>query len=148
MPSFQTNHKINHSADEMFALVADVEKYPQFVPYCQSLEIKGQQIQENGSTLIIADMTVAYKLIRETFTSKTTITPSDYSIISESTEGPFSHMLNCWSFNPVSESTCEVNFSIKYEFKSRMLNILMSRLFDRIFRKYSAAFESRADEIY
>ena len=94
MPSFQTNHKINHSADKMFELVADVEKYPQFVPYCQSLDIRGQQIQENGSTLIIADMTVAYKLIRETFTSKTTLTPTDYSIISESTEGPFSHMLN------------------------------------------------------
>ena len=148
MPSFQTHHKLNHSADKMFELVADVEKYPQFVPYCESLDIRGRQIQENGSTLIIADMTVAYKLIRETFISKTTLTPSDYSIVSESTEGPFSHMLNSWNFNPISESTCEVNFSIKYEFKSRMLNILMSRLFDRIFRKYSAAFESRADEIY
>ena len=93
-------------------------------------------------------MTVAYKFIQETFTSKITLNPKEQTIITESIEGPFRHMLNQWSFNPISDSECEVNFSIAYEFKSRVLNLLMSTLFDKIFRKYSTAFESRADKIY
>lgn len=148
MSSFQTHHKVNHNADKMFALVADVEMYPEFVPYCQALNVRGKKEQPDGTTLIIADMTVAYKFIQESFTSKITLNPKEQTIITESIEGPFRNMLNQWSFNPISDSECEVNFSIAYEFKSRVLNLLMSTLFDKIFRKYSTAFESRADKIY
>ena len=148
MSSFQTNHKVNHNADKMFMLVADVEKYPQFVPYCRNLNVTGRQQQDDGTSLIIADMTIAYKLINETFTSKVKLNPKEQIITTESIEGPFRHMINQWKFEPISDSACEVSFSIKYEFKSRMLNLLMSALFEKIFRKYTSAFESRADHIY
>lgn len=148
MPSFQTVHKVDHSSEDMFALVADVEKYPEFVPLCEKLQVRGRKNLGEGREMLVADMTVAYKLFRETFTSRVTLDPAAGRILVEYLDGPFRHLENVWTFKPIGESACEVGFDITYEFKSRTLSALMSAMFDRAFRKFSDAFEARADVVY
>ena len=148
MPSFQTVHKVDHSSEDMFALVADVEKYPEFVPLCEKLQVRGRKDLGEGREVLVADMTVAYKLFRETFTSRVTLEPDNRRILVEYLDGPFRHLENVWTFKPLGDDACEVGFDITYEFKSRTLSALMSAMFDRAFRKFSDAFEARADVVY
>jgi coenzyme Q-binding protein COQ10 len=148
MPQFTTTRRVRHSADDMFDLVADVEHYPQFVPLCRSLEVRKRFSDGQGRDVIVADMTVAYKLISETFTSRITLDRSKREILVEYLEGPFQRMNNRWSFRPESECACEVEFFIAYEFRSRMLGLVMGSVFDAAFRRFAAAFERRADQVY
>ena len=98
--------------------------------------------------MVVADMTVAYKLVRETFASRVTLDRPNLQILVEYLEGPFSHLENRWTFHPTGERTCEVEFFISYEFRSRTLGLLMGSMFDAAFRRFAAAFERRADVIY
>jgi coenzyme Q-binding protein COQ10 len=132
----------------MFDLVADIEKYPQFVPLCQSLRVKSRTEKDEDVEILVADMTVAYKLVRETFTSRVTLDRPNLTILVEYLSGPFSRMENRWTFKPANEAACEVEFFIDYEFKSRVLAMLMGAMFDAAFRRFAQAFEKRADEIY
>jgi coenzyme Q-binding protein COQ10 len=93
-------------------------------------------------------MTVAYKLIRETFTSRVTLDANKREILVEYLEGPFQKMQNRWSFRPAGEDACDVEFFIAYEFRSRTLGLLMGAMFDAAFRRFAVAFERRADEVY
>ncbi|MDI3471552.1 MAG: Ribosome association toxin RatA [Pseudolabrys sp.] len=148
MPSFSTKRRVRHGAAQMFDLVADVEKYPQFVPLCQALKIKSRTPKDEGVEVLVADMTVAYKLIRESFTSRVTLDRPNLAILVEYLNGPFSHLENRWTFTPQDEGSCEVGFSLDYEFKSRMLAMLMGAMFDTAFRRFADAFEKRADQLY
>lgn len=148
MPTFHTEHKVEHSAKNMFDLVADVEQYPRFVPLCEGLIVRGRKQFDDGKEVLIADMTVAYKLFRETFTSRVTLDRDANRIYVEYLDGPFKHLENTWAFTPLGASSCEIRFHITYEFKSRTLGALMGAMFDRAFSKFSDAFEARADEIY
>ncbi|WP_319531750.1 type II toxin-antitoxin system RatA family toxin [uncultured Cohaesibacter sp.] len=149
MPKFQTRHKVNHSAEKMYALVADIERYPEFVPLCQSLHVRGRRATDEGE-IMVADMTVAYKMIRESFTSKVTLTPQKHQILAEYLDGPFKHLENRWTFEPIEgePEKSYIVFYIDYEFKSRLLAGLMGAMFDKAFHKFSSAFEKRADLIY
>jgi coenzyme Q-binding protein COQ10 len=148
MPSFETKHRIRHSAAEMFALVADVESYPQFLPLCAGLRVRGRTETE-GKLVLVADMEVGYKTIRETFTSRVTCERAALKILVEYIDGPFHHLENRWSFHAVEGgAACLVDFQIAYEFKSRTLGLLMGKMFDVAFHKFVAAFEKRADEVY
>jgi len=146
MPSFETTRIVGHSPDEMFALVADVEKYPEFLPLCEALTVRSRK-ERDGKALLVADMTVGYKAIRETFTSQVLLKPDEYVIDVKYLDGPFKHLTNTWTFLP-HEKGCEVRFFIDYEFKSRILSAVMGAMFDRAFRMFSEAFEKRANEIY
>jgi coenzyme Q-binding protein COQ10 len=148
MPQFSSKRRVGHSADDMFDLVADVEKYPQFVPLCESLRVKSRTPKGEGVEILIADMTVAYKLVRETFTSRVTLNRRKLEILVEYLDGPFKRMENRWSFRPQGDKACEVEFFIDYEFRSRILAMLMGAMFDAAFRRFAAAFEKRADQIY
>jgi coenzyme Q-binding protein COQ10 len=147
MPSFRTTRLVRHSPREMFDLVADVEKYPQFLPLCEGLRVRSRSPGEGGEETLIADMTVGYKAIRETFTSKVTLRPAKLEIAVAYLDGPFRHLDNLWSFKPDGDG-CRVEFFIDYEFKSRMLGMLMGSMFDRAFRKFAEAFERRADLVH
>ena len=131
----------------MFELVADVEKYPQFVPLCSALAVKSRT-EKNGTSILVADMTVAYKIVRETFTSRVTLDRPNLKILVEYLSGPFKRMQNRWTFHPIGEEACDVEFFIDYEFRSRALAVLMGAMFDAAFRRFATAFEQRADEIY
>jgi coenzyme Q-binding protein COQ10 len=148
MPQFSTKRRVRHSASDMFDLVADVERYPQFVPLCQSLRVRKRTIEEDGKEVIVADMTVAYKFIRETFKSRVTLERPELEILVEYLEGPFVKMNNRWNFRPAGDGACDVEFSIAYEFRSRTLGVLVGGMFETAFRRFSAAFERRADEVY
>src|SRR6478735_6988860 len=148
MPRFSSKRRVHHSASQMFDLVADVERYPEFVPLCQSLKIRQRTPKHDGTEIIIADMTVSFKLVRETFTSRVTLDRANRKILVEYVQGPFSHLQNRWTFEPQGEGACDVGFFINYEFKSRMLAILMGAMFDAAFQRFAAAFEKRADVVY
>jgi coenzyme Q-binding protein COQ10 len=147
MPSFSTKRRVRHGAAQMFDLVADVEKYPQFVPLCNELRIRSRAV-EGEREILVADMTVAYKVMRETFTSRVTLDRPGPKILVEYLDGPFRRMDNRWSFRSMGEGASEVEFFIDYEFKSRVLAMLMGTMFDAAFRRFADAFEKRADAIY
>jgi coenzyme Q-binding protein COQ10 len=148
MPQFTARRQVQHSAADMFDLVADVERYPEFVPLCGGMKVRKRIPEPENVEIVIADMRVAYKLISETFTSRVTLDRPNLQILVEYLEGPFSHMENRWSFRPTGPQTCEVEFFISYEFRSRMLGLLMGSMFDGAFRRFAGAFERRADQVY
>ncbi len=147
MPELSTTRRVQHAAAEMFDLVADVERYPEFVPLCQALRVR-KRITEGGKDVIVADMTVAYKLVRETFTSRVTLDRPNLAILVEYLEGPFRRLNNRWNFRPVTDRVCDIEFFIAYEFRSRTLGLLMGAVFEAAFRRFASAFEPRADQIY
>jgi coenzyme Q-binding protein COQ10 len=148
MPQFSTRRRVQHSAADMFNLVADVEHYPEFVPRCRTLSVRKRTSDGEGREIIIADMTVAYKLVRETFTSRVTLDRKKLEILVEYLEGPFQKMNNRWTFSPAGAAACDVEFFIAYEFRSRTLGLLMGAMFDAAFRRFAVAFERRADKVY
>ena len=148
MPQFSSKRRVLHSASQMFDLVADVERYPEFVPLCKSLKIRQRTPKSDGTEIMVADMTVSFKLVREAFTSRVTLDRPNRKILVEYLQGPFSNLENRWSFDPKSDDACDVGFFLSYEFKSRMLAMLMGTMFDTAFQRFAAAFEKRADVIY
>ena len=141
----------------MFDLVADVERYPEFVPLCRAMRLR-RRTQLNDREVVVAEMTVAYKLIRESFTSRVTLDRTRLAILVEYLDGPFSRMENRWVFHPVeaatgegagaAEAACDIEFFITYEFRSRTLGLLMGAMFDAAFRRFASAFEHRADQMF
>ncbi|PCH46948.1 MAG: ubiquinone-binding protein [Hyphomicrobiales bacterium] len=147
MPNFSKTHRIQHSVDEMFALVADVEKYPEYVPLCQALSIRSQR-EKAGRRILLADMTAGYKSVRETFTCQVILQPKEHIIQVSYIDGPFKYLDNKWHFSEQGKGRCEVQFELDYEFKSKALALLLGSMFDRAFAHFTKAFEERADELY
>jgi coenzyme Q-binding protein COQ10 len=147
MPKFSTTRRVNHTPDHMFDLVADVERYPQFLPLCEALRVRSRK-ERDGKVVLIADMTVGYKAIRETFTSQVVLDRGSHVIEVKYLDGPFRYLNNIWAFRETAEDGCEVAFDIDYEFKSRLLGMVMGTMFDKAFRTFAEAFEKRADTIY
>jgi coenzyme Q-binding protein COQ10 len=146
MPKFDTNRLVRHTPENMFSLVADVEKYPEFLPLCEALKVTSRR-ERDGKTLLVADMTVGYKAIKETFTSQVILDPETLRIEVQYLNGPFRYLNNVWTFLPA-DGGCNVGFFIDYEFKSRMLGMVMGSMFDIAFRRFSQAFEERADLVF
>jgi coenzyme Q-binding protein COQ10 len=148
MPHFSSKRRALHSAQQMFELVADVERYPEFVPLCKSLKIRQRMPKPDGTEVIVADMTVSFKLVRETFTSQVTLDRANLKILVKYLRVPFNNLENRWTFEPKGDNACDVGFFLSYEFKSRMLALLMGTMFETAFARFSTAFEKRADAIY
>ncbi|RVU14330.1 type II toxin-antitoxin system RatA family toxin [Methylobacterium oryzihabitans] len=148
MPSFRTARTVRHSPTEMFDLVADVERYPEFLPLCDALRVIRRQEGPDGTEVLVAEMGVGYKAISERFTTRVTLDRPNHRIVAEYIDGPFRHLENRWAFREAPNGGCEVDFYITYEFKSFALGLLMGKMFDRAFRKFTDAFESRADRLY
>lgn len=147
MNRYKTTRIVSHSAQQMFNVVADVEKYPEFVPLCEGLVVTSRETEEDRE-ILVADMTVSFKLVRETYTSKVVLDLSHNRILVSYLDGPFKHLDNRWLFRPKGEDSCYVDFFIAYEFRSRPLQLLMGSMFDHAFRSFAEAFEKRADKIY
>jgi coenzyme Q-binding protein COQ10 len=149
MPSFRTTRHVPFTPRQMFDLVADVERYPQFLPLCEALVVRSRE-RQGAMQVLIADMTVGYKAVRETFTSRATLDAEHFTVSAEATpdsRGPFSQLDNSWRFHPA-PGGCDVEFFIAYAFRSMALQMLVGALFDRAFRRYTRAFEERALAIY
>jgi coenzyme Q-binding protein COQ10 len=149
MPSFRTTRRVPFTPRQMFDLVADVGRYPEFLPLCEALVVRSREVQGEREVLI-ADMTVGYKAIRETFTSRVELDPARCEVAATGVPGamgPFRRLENRWRLS-AAPGGCEVEFSIAYEFTSAMLQMLVGALFDRAFRRYTRAFEERAEAVY
>lgn len=148
MPTFTTHRQVAHSAREMFDLVSDIERYPEFLPMCEALRVRSRRECEE-KILLLADMTVGYKVIRETFTTQVFLQPKKNLIEVKYIDGPFRYLENRWAFHDIENiNSCYVEFFIDYEFKNKMLGLMMGSMFDIAFRKFTDAFEMRAHQIY
>ncbi|MEM1040500.1 MAG: type II toxin-antitoxin system RatA family toxin [Pseudomonadota bacterium] len=153
MPKHHTVHPVAHRAQNMFDLVADIERYPEFVPLCQNLKLRTRR-EKAGREILVADLTVGYKAIRETLTCQVVLNREDLSISVSYVDGPFKYLNNDWRFEPskgsgiAHEEHCNVVFDLDYEFKSRALAMVMGAMFDQAFSRFVKAFEQRADMLY
>jgi len=146
---FQTRRRVPFTPRQMFDLVADVEKYPQFLPLCEALTVKGRE-REGDKDVVVARMTVGYMAIHETFTSRVVLDVPKLRVLAAvvpGESGPFSQLDNRWVFLEA-PGGCDVDFTINYALKSLALQMLVGGLFDRAFRRYAEAFEARAHAIY
>jgi coenzyme Q-binding protein COQ10 len=146
MPSFSTQRHVRFSAAQMFALVADVEKYPEFLPLCTGLVVLSRRQAGDGEELT-ARMSVGYKSIVESFTTRVVTSPSAHRIDVSYLDGPFKRLDNRWQFIDDASGSV-VDFYIDYEFRSKLLGAIMGGMFDQAFRRFTQAFEDRAAKIY
>lgn len=126
----------------MFALIADVERYPEFLPWCAATRIKSRE-----GDVFTADLLAAFGAFRERFTSRVILDPAAKTITIEYLTGPFQHLTNGWKFLP-EEGGCIVDFDIDFAFKSKTLETLISAVFTRAVEKMTAAFVERAERLY
>lgn len=148
MPSFRKTHEVPFAPDQMFSIVADVERYPEFLPLCESLKVIEKK-KVGHQTKLVATMAVGYKGLSEKFTTQVLIDPDQKEIDVAYIDGPFRRLKNNWRFTPTSDaSSTTIHFFIDYEFKSLMLSLIAGAAFEKAVKNYTTAFEKRAHAIY
>jgi coenzyme Q-binding protein COQ10 len=141
MPTHAEQRLLPYTPEQLFALVADIERYPEFLPWCV-----GARIREQQPRLIVADLSIGFRIYRERFTSRVALDPPRRIDVTYS-EGPFRYLNNHWIFEPA-PGGCRVDFFVDFEFKSRLLQRLIETLFGEAVRRMVAAFERRAEQLY
>lgn len=147
MPTHAETRKLPYSADEMYALVADVESYPKFLPWCAAARIRSTR-DEGAAEVMEADLVISFKVFRERFTSRVTLWPGEKRIDTEYLDGPFKHMLSKWAFRDLPEGGCEVDFFVDFEFRNRILQSAAGMFFNDAMQRIVRAFERRAAELH
>lgn len=132
-----------HHPDQMFDLVADVASYPEFLPWCV-----GARIRESNPTMVLTDLMIGFKMVREKFTSKVLLDRAARRIDVEYIDGPFKHLKNHWVFSDAPQGQCRIDFYLEFEFSSVVLQKLIGVLFHEAVRRMVGAFETRAQELY
>lgn len=149
MPTHAEKRTMPHSADEMYALIADVERYPEFLPWCAACRVRGRRpLPEGEGEVMDADLVISFKLFRERFGSRVTLRPEARTIDVEYLDGPFRYLNNHWKFEPMGEERCEVDFFVDFEFKSGLLQRVIGVVFNEAMQRIVRAFERRAAELY
>ena len=133
--------------DEIFELVGDVARYPEFLPWCTGARIRDREKTSTGETMI-ADLMIGFKMVREKFTSRVTLDRPDRRIDVEYISGPFQHLKNHWNFSATPSGQCQIDFHLEFEFSSVLLQKLIGVLFHEAVRRMVAAFEARAHQLY
>ncbi len=147
MPTHSEDREMNYSADQLYALVADIRSYPEFLPWCAATRIRSERGTPDGS-VIDADLVVSFKLFRERFTSRVTLHPQDRQIDVKYLDGPFRYLDNHWTFEPLAEDRCRVRFYVDFEFRSRALQAIIGIVFNEAMQRIVRAFEDRARDLY
>lgn len=142
MPVHQETRFLPYTPEQVYSLVADIERYPEFLPWCVACRIKKRE----SATVLIADLAVGFKMVREQFTSRVTLDPPK-AITVEYLNGPFEHLRNTWGFRPAPGGT-EVDFFLSFEFRSRLLQTIIGALFEEAVHRMVGAFEARAARLY
>ncbi|MDA9894712.1 type II toxin-antitoxin system RatA family toxin [Amylibacter sp.] len=146
MPTHTEKRIMPYTAKQMYDLVADVETYPDFLPWCAATRIRNVT-KDNHKTIIEADLIIAFKVFRERFGSRVTLKAEKFSIDVEYLDGPFKYLNNHWIFRDV-DGGCEADFFVDFEFKSRVLQALIGVVFNEAMQRIVKAFEMRADDLY
>lgn len=148
MPTHEEKRRVPYTADEMFALIADVGRYPEFLPWCAAARIRRRTpLPEGAGEVMEADLVVSFKVYRETFGSRVTLRPEARTIDVEYLQGPFRHMQNHWRFLPESDG-CTIDFFVDFEFRSAILQKLIGLVFHEAMLRIVRAFEARAADLY
>ncbi len=149
MPSFATKRNVGFTAAQMYGVVADIERYPEFLPLCTGLRVLSRSARhETGGEELTARMSIGYKAIAESFTTRVVLKPDQPAIDVNYLDGPFKRLVNHWKFHDSGERRSEIDFYIDYEFRSAFLAVVMGSMFEQAFRRFSQAFEERARKIY
>src|SRR5262244_3928525 len=141
MPTHAEQRLLPYTPEQLFALVADVERYPEFLPWCLAARIR-----ERRPDLVVADLIIGFKMFRERFTSRVALDPPRRIDVSYA-DGPFRHLQNRWRFSPAAGG-CRIDFFVDFEFRSRLMQRVIEMLFGEAVRRMVAAFEKRAGDLY
>lgn len=147
MPATKQMRDVPYAPAEMFALVADIETYPDFLPWCANARITSRE-NKDGMEIVVADLIAAYGMLREKFTSRVELDAKAKIIDVNYVKGPFKYLVNKWEFEALPDGGTRIHFFIDFEFRNLMLQSLMHAFFDKAFAKMMDAFISRADELY
>ncbi len=142
MPGIHEVHSLPYSAEQIYDLVADVAKYPEFLPW-----VVATRVRSDSETEMLADMLVGFKSIREKFTSRVT-KDRPREILVHYVDGPLRDLDNRWQFRALDENACEIDFCVDFTFRNKVFEALAGQYFDSAFRRMVAAFETRAHELY
>lgn len=141
MPTHAERRRLPYTPQQLYDLVADVERYPEFLPWCLAARIRRRE-----GPVFFADLVIGFKMVRERFTSKVTLGEGRVDVIY--TEGPFHHLDNHWVFEAASDGGTDIDFYVDFEFRSKLLQKLIGALFNEAVRLMVAAFEKRARQLY
>ncbi|MEM9343112.1 MAG: type II toxin-antitoxin system RatA family toxin [Pseudomonadota bacterium] len=146
MTTHSETRVLPYTSAQMYELVADVKKYPEFLPWCSAARIKSRNPVADHEVML-ADLIISFKVFRERFTSRVKLWAEEQRIETEYVDGPFRKMLSVWKFRDV-EGGCEVDFSVEFEFKSALLNSVIGVVFNDAMQRVVRAFERRAKELH
>ncbi|MBY6200253.1 type II toxin-antitoxin system RatA family toxin [Maritalea mobilis] len=147
MPAHSETRTLPYTARQMYDLVADVARYPEFIPWIAASRVRSVT-PEGEYAVMLADLVVGFKMFRERFLSRVTLWEEKQKIDTEYIEGPFHHLLSTWQFRDLPEGGCEVAFSVDFEFKNRILQGAAGLFFMEAMQRIVRAFETRAQALY
>ena len=147
MPTHAEKRIMPYSADQMYALIADVAAYPEFLPWCAAARVRSRR-PDGAAEIMDADLVISFKLFRERFGSRVELRPEVKEIDVSYLDGPFRYLVNNWKFRPVDDASCEVDFFVDFEFKSKTLQALIGLVFNEAMQRIVRAFEDRAATLY
>lgn len=150
MPSFSVTRSVPYTAEQVFAIARDVARYKEFLPLVKRSVVRNVKTDAEGRESFEGELTVAYsKLgIEEVMTSRVTVDPSALTVTARSDQGPVKHLVSEWKIVPAGDNRCDINFTVDYALKSRMLQMVFSGMFDMAVRKVMSSFEERARQLY
>lgn len=142
MPTHSETRQLPYTSEQMFDLVADIEKYPEFLPWCL-----GARVTHSGPDKVVADVIIGFKMFRESFTTTDMLDRPNRIDVSY-TRGPFKYLKNHWIFTPAKDGGCQIDFFVDFEFRSRLLGGAMGLVFEEAVRRMVSAFDNRAAVLY
>ncbi|TVQ55654.1 MAG: type II toxin-antitoxin system RatA family toxin [Rhodobacteraceae bacterium] len=149
MPTHAEKRLMPYSAEEMYTLIADIEAYREFLPWCQAARVrKRTPLPDDEGEIVDADLVISFKVFREKFGSRVTLRPEARMIDVEYLDGPFRYLNNHWEFKPAGPTTCHVDFFVDFEFRSRALQAIIGVVFNEAMQRIVRAFERRAEALY
>ncbi len=147
MPRHSETKRLPYTAGQMYDLVADVARYPEFLPWTAAARIRSRDPVEGGEVME-ADLVISFKVFRERFGSRVTLLPGDMRILTEYIDGPFKHLKSVWSFRDLPEGGSEVAFEVDFEFKNAILSSIIGLVFNEAMTRVVRAFEARAAQLH
>lgn len=152
MPTHAETRRMPYSAEQMFDLIAAIDKYPEFLPWCSAARIRERRMRDDGSEVVDADLVISFKVYRERFASRVVLYPEARKIDVSYLDGPFRYLANHWHFLPADRAAegraCDVDFFVDFEFKSRTLQMVIGAVFQQAMERIVRAFEARARDLY
>ena len=148
MPTHSENRHMPYSARQMYELVADVQRYPEFLPWNSAARIRKRTERADGATVLEADLVISFKVFREKFGSRATLWPVENRLDIEYLDGPFKYLKSWWRFVDAPQGGCEAEFQVDFEFRNAILQKVIGVVFDEAMRRIVRAFEDRAKVLY